>query len=507
MSDDADAVNRRVFLKTAGGGSFVLASRAAAAHAALAAERDQWPKLRPARIHKIYIGRSGVRRNPRTGRDVGYLTWPEEEVTRLNDHLQALEKKLGDVTFVGGETIPPAEAGEVAAKAASADGMLLTWLSGHGGEYETLDKLGFGTGLPAVSFFQPFSGHGWMWHQQWKDRNVILLSTADWNELDEAVRLLRAPALMKQTRILAVNGPRGTKAACSPEEVKKKFGTDLVRVPNDQILEIAKSIDPKAAEAEAEQYWIRPAIGILEPTRQEIIDSARYYLAVKQLMISEKAQGICSAACMGEPRGCLTFSKLNDLGLVGACEGDIDSTLTMLLFAYAFGEPGFITDPVIDESKNAVVQFHCTSFTQRPNGTRMPFLIRTQTDSGGGVALQVQWQAGEPVTMAKLVNLDTMLVVPGKITETGTSPLACRTQFTQSVRDARHLYLNWGAGAIRETFSGGAAPQAGQSAYPLQLVGAMPMLHRAVFYGDHVRGLRRLGNLMGFKVIEEDVPA
>ena len=100
--------------------------------------------------------------------------------------------------------------------------------------------------------------------------------------------------------------------------------------------------------------------------------------------------------------------------------------------------------------------------------------------------------------MAKLVNLDTMLVVPGKVTETGTSPQACRTQFTQSVRDARHLFLNWGGGAIVPTdFTGDIS----------QYVGAMPMLHRDVFYGDHMRGVKRLGDLMGFKVIEEDLPA
>jgi predicted SnoaL-like aldol condensation-catalyzing enzyme len=168
----------------------------------------------------------------------------------------------------------------------------------------------------------------------------------------------------------------------------------------------------------------------------------------------------------------------------------------MLLFAHAFRTPGFISDPVVDEAKNALVQFHCTSFTQRPDGSRMPFLIRNQTDSGGGVALQVQWQVGEPVTMAKLVNLDTMLAVPGKVTETGTSPLACRTQFTQTVRDARHLFMNWGGGAIVPPGSPGDISQ---------YAGAMPMLHRAVFYGDHLRGIKRLGNLMGFKVIEEDI--
>jgi hypothetical protein len=126
----------------------------------------------------------------------------------------------------------------------------------------------------------------------------------------------------------------------------------------------------------------------------------------------------------------------------------------------------------------------------------MPFLIRNQTDSGGGVALQVQWQVGEPVTMAKLVNLDTMLAVPGKITDTGTSPLACRTQFTQTVRDARHLFLNWGGGAIVNPANPGDLSQ---------YAGAMPMLHRAVFYGNHMRGIKRLGDLMGFKVHEEDL--
>lgn len=492
---NSDQLKRRTFL-TAGSAAGLMLPGAAPAVADLR-DRAEWPQLRPSTIHVLYIGRSGATTNA-AGRTVQYLTWGQDEITKMNEHLAGLAKTLGDVRFVGGETIPPADAGQVAARAAGADGLLLVWLSGHGGDYATLEKLNFGLDKPAVSFFQPFSGHGWMWHQQWKERKVLLLSTTDRGELDEAVSLLRVPALMKQTRILAIDGPRGTAAACSPAEVKAKLGADLVTIKNQQVLDIARSIDRKAAEEEAENYWIKPAIGILEPTREEIIDSARYYLAVKRLMVEEKAQGVCSTACMGTPRGCLTFSKLNDLGLVGACEGDIDSTLTMLLFAHAFRAPGFITDPVVDESKNALVHFHCTSFTRRADGTRMPFLIRNQTDSGGGVALQVHWQTGEPVTMAKLVNLNTMLAVPGKITETGNSPLACRTQFTQTVRDARHLFLNWGAGAI--------VPP-GKPGDLSQYAGAMPMLHRAVFYGDHMRGIKRLGSIMGFQTVEEDVPA
>ena len=219
------------------------------------------------------------------------------------------------------------------------------------------------------------------------------------------------------------------------------------------MMEIFRSIDPAAAEAEAQSYWIDPARAIVEPTRPEIVDSARMYLAIKQLMIEEKAQAITSQHCMGDPRGCLSFSKLNDLGMVGACEGDIDSTLTMLLFAYAFGIPGFITDPVIDTAKNAVVHFHCTSATRMdgPAGDRLPFTIRTQTDTKGGVALQVENRVGQPVTCAKFVNLDTLLYCAGPIIETGESSLACRTQFTQRVPDARKLFLDWGAASSKAT--------------------------------------------------------
>ena len=118
-----------------------------------------------------------------------------------------------------------------------------------------------------------------------------------------------------------------------------------------------------------------------------------------------------------------------------------------------------------------------------PEGKRLPFRIRTQTDSKGGVALEVENRVGQPVTCAKLVNLDTMLLFTGKIIETSQSPLACRTQFAQSVSDAWRLFLNWGGGVIKG--------------------GTMTLLHRAVFYGDYMRPMQDLGDLMAFKVLEE----
>jgi len=189
---------------------------------------------------------------------------------------------------------------------------------------------------------------------------------------------------------------------------------------------------------------------------------------------------------MGRPaKGCLTFSKLGDLGLVGACEGDMDSTLTMLMFNYGYGIPGFITDPVFDTAREALIHFHCTSATKMdgPRGERLPFTIRTQSDSERGVSLDVENRIGEDVTCAKFINLDTMLISTGTIIDVTHDELGCRTQFWTKVKDARSMFSNWGAGILEG--------------------GTMALLHRAVFYGDHMQSMRQLGTLMGFKVVEE----
>jgi L-fucose isomerase-like protein len=327
-----------------------------------------------------------------------------------------------------------------------------------------------------------------MYFPAWRKagKKVVLLPTSDWGEIDQVAGLMRVAPRLRQTRVVVVGSPRGTAAACADENVKKRLGAEVVRYSNRQVIAAHKAIDIKAAEAEAEKYWTGKAKRIVEPKREEIVNSARLFLAVQGILAKERAQAITSSHCMGSPaKGCLTFSKLNDLGLVGACEGDMDSTLTMLIFAYAFGVPGFISDPVFDTSRNALIHFHCTSCTKMdgPAGKRLPFSIRTQTDSGRGVALEVENRVGQPVTCAKFINLDTMLISTGKIIEVTHSPLGCRTQFVTQVADARSMFHNWGAGVLKG--------------------GVMTLLHRVVFYGDHLEAVKHLGVLMGFNVIEE----
>lgn len=475
-----NGISRREFLGTAAatGGAFLAGGLAVRPLAA--GEEAGWPVMKPVRIHVVYVGTGGAWPTP--------LFDAPAEVALFKEYLAGVRTRLGDVEFVGGElipnTVPAAE--KLAARLGDADALLLVHLSFGSGR--PLLKL-VDTGLPTAIFSQPFSGHDWMYVPTWQKagRKVILLTSSDLGELDRAVALLRVPVRMRQSRVIVVGRPRGTAPACSAEKVKQHLGVELIPMTGEQIIQAHNAVDPKAAEAEAQRYWIGPAKKIVEPGREDICNSARLYLALKKIMIDRGARAVTSSHCMGLPaKGCLAFSKLNDLGLVGACEGDMDSTLTMLMFSYAFGVPGFISDPLFDTSKSAVIHAHCTSTTKLdgPAGKRAPFIIRTQCDTNQGVSLEVQMRVGQQITCSKLANLDTMLISTGKIIElTDYFDRGCRTQITTEVRDARQMARNWGSGVLGQDM--------------------MTLLHRVVFYGDHLESTRDLCALMGMKLVEE----
>ena len=166
----------------------------------------------------------------------------------------------------------------------------------------------------------------------------------------------------------------------------------------------------------------------------------------------------------------------------------MDSLLTMLLFQYAFDLPGFQGNAVFDTAKNAVWTAHCTAPLKMdgPQGPEAPYLLRSHSEVGGGCVPEVHYRVGEPITRAKLVNLDTLLLSTGKIVEVPEKSVhGCRTQIVTEAKDEAKMLFNWGGGVLDET------------------VGTMTLLHRVVFYGDHTQSLYHLAHLLGLKVVEE----
>jgi hypothetical protein len=149
----------------------------------------------------------------------------------------------------------------------------------------------------------------------------------------------------------------------------------------------------------------------------------------------------------------------------------------MLLFRYLANKPGFISDPVIDTSKNIVIHAHCVSATKMdgPEGKTAPYIIRSHLEDDKGAVLQVRMRVGQMITMAKLVGGETMLISTAKITDTPAVERGCRTKITTQVADARKILEGYGYG-----------------------------LHRVIFYDDHVRDIKRLSRFLpALKVVEE----
>jgi len=114
-----------------------------------------------------------------------------------------------------------------------------------------------------------------------------------------------------------------------------------------------------------------------------------------------------------------------------------------------------------------------------------PYLLRGHSEvEGSGCVPEVQYRVGETITRAKLINLDTILLSKGVIVHVPEKSVrACRTQIVTEVRDAAKMAVNWSRA--------------------LETEDAMTLLHRVVFYGDHMDSTCHLARLMGMDIIEE----
>jgi len=344
---------------------------------------------------------------------------------------------------------------------------------------------------PMVFFSLPASGHDWMYAPRWHNRGhrVTLLASSDYDELERALRLLRVIPMMKQTRILLFPPARGTAPAKSPDQVKERLGADVVAVEEKAFSEMISAAEEDAVRAEINR-WTKEAKEIIEPDAEDIRKAARVSIALQNLMAEYQAQGLAIGTCMGWlPKGfpCLGFSRLRDNGIPAACEGDMDSLLTMMLFQYMIDKAGFQGNATFDTARNALWTAHCTAALKMdgPDGKEAPYLLRGHSEvRGSGCVPEVQYRLGETVTRTKLINLDTILASKGKIIEVpGRAVHGCRTQIVTEVNDAATMAANWSG--------------------VLETEDAMTLLHRVVFYGDHMDSVHHLARLMGMKVVVE----
>jgi hypothetical protein len=313
-----------------------------------------------------------------------------------------------------------------------------------------------------------------------KGLKVAGVSSSRFEDVVEAVKTFEALKKMQHSVILDVIDRELGEVASAIESV---FGTKVRKTSAEEINEAYRKADRAQAREWAER-WVREARAVVEPSREEIEKSAIIFVGMRDLMKQHKAQAI-TVDCLTLFYGgklpaypCMGFFQLNNDGLVGACEADLQSTATMLLMTYLTGRPGYISDPVIDTSLNRIIYAHCVAPNRvfGPAGKANPYDIRSHSEDRKGACVRSLMPLGEMTTTLEFSPTRKEVIIhQAKTTENIDEDKACRTKLAAEVRDIDKLMGEW--------------DQWGW--------------HRVTFYGDLKRPVETLAALAGFKTVWE----
>ena len=398
--------------------------------------------------------------------------WPkpnldfQKEIRFYESEFAKLKDELSDVDFAVDELVTsPEQVNRIKSKLENVDGILAIHF--NIGIRPILNEI-LSVGQPTMVFAVPYSGHGWVGfgglRKQPLGAKMDCILSRDLQQLAVAIRPFRAIHHMREAKILNLSTRSFSEYAA---DIKGKFGTEIKQIELKRMLDVYDSIKDSAAKAEADQ-WIKNAERVVEPSSEDIFKSSKLALAFEKLLDEEEAT-VMTVDCYGTmwdktiklpAYPCLGFARLNNMGLGGICESDLRSAMTHILFQGLVGKPGFISDPTVDESQNAIILAHClgTPKMNGPDKPAAPYKLRTVMERREGVVPQVEMRVGEKVTQAILIGKDTLRYFTGKIVDTPVSledDRGCRTKITVRVDgDVTRLWHNWTSGLHRQTCYG-----------------------------------------------------
>jgi hypothetical protein len=294
--------------------------------------------------------------------------------------------------------------------------------------------------------------------------------------IDDCMKKLRA------TTILTVGGGWGMPGIATA--IADLFGTKVVPIEFKELDEAHQKADRQEARKWADR-WMKEAEKVVEPSREDIENSGAMYLAMREVMQRHNAQGI-TINCLGGFYGghlkaypCLGFCQFNNDGLVGACEADVPSTITMAAIGALTGRPGFISDPVIDTSKNQIIYAHCVAPTKMfgPDGKSNPYHIRSHSEDRKGASMRSLMPLGYMTTTVEIKAAEKRLLLhQAKTVDNIDEDKACRTKLAAEPKgDIDKLFAFW--------------DQWGW--------------HRVTYYGDLKAPISEFAKAAGLTVVEE----
>ena len=398
--------------------------------------------------------------------------WPrpdldlEGEVRSYKAAFDTLKDKLADVEFVVDQLVTsPRQIEPLKSALQGVDGILAIHL--NMGITPILTEI-LSAARPTVVYAAPYSGHEWTQfgalQKEVQGAQMECMLTSDRRQLAAAIRPFRAQHHLREAKILDLTTRLPIQYV---EQVRGKFGTEIKQIELARVVAAYNAVDDAQAREETDR-WLREAVQVVEPSKEEVFRACKQALAFEKLLDEENATGL-TVDCYGSmwdktiklpAYPCLGFTRLNNMGLAGICESDLPSAMTFLLCQGLAGLPGFISDPTVDESLGSIILAHSLGTTKMlgPDKPACPYKLRTVHERQEGVVPQVKMPVGQKVTQAIFVGVDQLLYFTGEVIDAPEVNRGCRTKITVKVDgDIEKLWKNWSHGLHRVTCYGNLA--------------------------------------------------
>ena len=303
---------------------------------------------------------------------------------------------------------------------------------------------------------------------------VHVISSLDTEAVEQALRMVRAKRQFEETRLLVVRGNE------RKETVLERLGTKVRYIPRDNLHELFNRMPETDEARQIAKTVVVNAEKVVEPNEQDLLNAARAFLTAKRICRDEKSNAMTSD-CLGMVSSrvvptppCMAVSMFQDGGVTYGCEADVFGAMSLMLTSYLFDKPGFMNDPVPETVENLLLAAHCVCGT-RIDGFDKPqerHRLRSHSESDLGVAMQVLWKEGRPVTLVRFNNPNELILDTGVVVGNQDTPPAggCRTDVKikmDRVEDARDVLG----------------------------------FHQVVFAGNHRRDVENFCQMWGIKVI------
>ena len=233
-------------------------------------------------------------------------------------------------------------------------------------------------------------------------------------------------------RVGVIGKPSGWLIASNVDyaAMRERWGVEMVDIPLDEVVKGYETVTDAEVQNITDEF-INKAVGVKEPSRDEVVKAMRLYRSVKGIVERYRLDAF-TLNCFDlipttRTTGCVALALLNQEGIPAGCEGDEQTLLTMLAVQAATGEMTFMANPskILDNAAHEMVFAHCTIAPAMADR----YIVRDHYESLSGVAVEGIF---DPMDMTVVKcggkGMERCFISKAQLLECTTNPNMCRTQ-------------------------------------------------------------------------------